>query len=215
MYGPHHLRLQKEFDTTRLGEKVIENIVSDELNDFHKQYIESRDMFFLTTIDHSGQPTVSYKGGAPGVLRLLDEKTIAFPFFDGNGMFLTAGNIDGNENIGILLIDFEKPFRLRIQGRAKRSKNEELLAFFHEAIMVYTLEVDKIWTNCNRYIHPHKRISASKYVPQKGKETPFPLWKRIKGVSETLPFDQPEKAISEGEQITPEQWMGKIMEGDA
>ena len=214
-YGPEHLKLQKEFDCLKLGEKVVENIVSDEIDDFQKEYLESRDMFFLTTIDGNGQPTVSYKGGTSGLISVIDKNTIAFPFYDGNGMFLTAGNMVGNEKIGILVIDFETPFRLRLSGRAKRSMDTNLLAKYQEAIMVFTVTVDKIWINCNRYIHPHKRLNTSKYAPQAGKETPFPSWKRIEGITETLPFDQPEKARKLGDSITPEEWMGKIMEKDA
>ena len=53
-------------------------------------------MFFLSTIDQDGRPTVSYKGGDPGFVKVVDSKTIAFPLFDGNGMWYSAGNVVGN-----------------------------------------------------------------------------------------------------------------------
>jgi len=215
MYGPEHRKLQEEFDSVKLADRVEETIVNPAMDEFQKEYVESRDMFFLTTINHKGQPTVSYKGGNKGLLTVVDDKTIAFPSYDGNGMFLTAGNMVGNENVGILLIDFETPFRLRITGCAKRSMDENLLKRYHEAQMVFTVTIERIWINCNRYIHPHKRIETSKYAPKVGKETPFPTWKRIDEVCDVLPFNQSAKVKTEGGKITPEEWMGKIMSGDA
>jgi hypothetical protein len=87
LYGPIHRSLQDRFDTRRLADNVETRVVLTEIPPEHKAFIESRDMFFLSTIDHQGRPTVSYKGGDPGFLRVLDSKTIAFPCYDGNGMF--------------------------------------------------------------------------------------------------------------------------------
>lgn len=172
-------------------------------------------MFFLTSINHLGEPSVSYKGGRIGVISVLDKKTICFPSYDGNGMFLTAGNIVGNEKIGILLIDFETPFRMRFQGRAKRSNNPKLMEKFHEAQLVFEVVVDGIWLNCNRYIHPHKKLETSKYAPNVGVETPYPSWKRIDVVKDSLPYDQADQIEKEGGTITMEECMGKIQNKDA
>ncbi len=79
-------------------------------------------MFFLSTVDHNGRPTVSYKGGDPGFVRVLDATTLAFPSYDGNGMYYSMGNISAHPEIGCLFIDFERPFRLRLQGRAEVAK---------------------------------------------------------------------------------------------
>ena len=118
LYGQQHRLLQDEFDTTKLADRVKELIVVSEIPDEHKAFIESRDMFFLTTIDHRGFPTCSYKGGAPGFVKVLNNTTIVFPSYDGNGMFLSMGNIQANNKIGMLLIDFETPHRIRIHGTA-------------------------------------------------------------------------------------------------
>ena len=66
-------------------------------------------MFFLATADAEGRPQCSYKGGEPGFVRVLDERTVAFPNYDGNGMFLSAGNALVNPHVGLLFIDFEQP----------------------------------------------------------------------------------------------------------
>ena len=101
LYGPVHRALQERFDTQRLADNVEKRVVLTEIPPEHKTFIESRDMFFLSTIDHQGRPTVSYKGGDPGFVRVLDNKTIAFPCYDGNGMFYSMGNLMGNGQVGI------------------------------------------------------------------------------------------------------------------
>ena len=119
LYGDIHRAMQMAFDTRTLADRLEGMIVKPEIDDVGKVFIASRDMFFLTTIDHNGRPTVSYKGGSPGFVRVLDASTLLFPSYDGNGMYLSMGNISGNPEIGMLFIDFEKPFRLRTQGRAE------------------------------------------------------------------------------------------------
>src|SRR5215210_2394979 len=96
VYGTHHRALQDMFDTRRLADLLEGGFIAKEVDDNNKAFIESRDMFFLSTIDTHGQPTVSYKGGDPGFVRVVDAKTIAFPLYDGNGMFYSWGNIAGN-----------------------------------------------------------------------------------------------------------------------
>lgn len=71
LYGPVHRSLQDRFDTRRLADNVETRVVLTEIPPEHKAFIESRDMFFLSTIDHQGRPTVSYKGGDPGLLVAL------------------------------------------------------------------------------------------------------------------------------------------------
>jgi predicted pyridoxine 5'-phosphate oxidase superfamily flavin-nucleotide-binding protein len=103
LYGPLHRSLQDRFDTRRLADNTEARVVLTEIPPEHKAFIESRDMFFLSTIDHQGRPTVSYKGGDPGFVRVLDNKTVAFPCYDGNGMFYSMGNLLGNQHVGMLL----------------------------------------------------------------------------------------------------------------
>ena len=109
IYGAQHKVLQEEFDTDKLADRLNEIIVLSEITEQHQAFIESQDMFFLSSIDHRGYPTCSFKAGAPGFLRVIDPKSLAFPSYDGNGMFLSMGNINTNEKIGLLLIDFENP----------------------------------------------------------------------------------------------------------
>ena len=136
LYGPVHRSLQDRFDTRRLADNVETRVVLTEIPQEHKAFIESRDMFFLSTIDHQGRPTVSYKGGDPGFVRVLGSKTLAFPCYDGNGMFYSMGNLLGNPQVGMLFVNFEKPHRLRVQGTASVDDNDPLLREYAEAQLV-------------------------------------------------------------------------------
>ena len=82
---------------------------------------------FVASMDASGQPTCSYKGRVPGFVRVLDEHTLAFPSYDGNGMFLTLGNTAETQQVGLLFIDFVSPNRVRVHGRARVGADDALL----------------------------------------------------------------------------------------
>ena len=144
LYGEQHKLLQQAFDTEKLADRVKEFIVLPEITDEHKAFIESRDMFFLTSIDHRGYPTCSHKGGMPGFIKVVDNRTIAFPSYDGNGMFLSLGNINGNNKIGMLFIDFETPHRVRVHGTASINKQDPLAKEFHGSELVVRVTVKEI-----------------------------------------------------------------------
>jgi uncharacterized protein len=143
LYGPVHRSLQDRFDTRRLADNVEARVVLTEIPPEHKAFIESRDMFFLSTIDHQGRPTVSYKGGDPGFVRVIDSKTVVFPCYDGNGMFYSMGNLLANLKVGMLFINFEKPHRLRLQGIASVDHNDLLMSGYAEAQLIVRVKCDR------------------------------------------------------------------------
>ncbi|MGB5147919.1 MAG: pyridoxamine 5'-phosphate oxidase family protein, partial [Porticoccaceae bacterium] len=147
LYGDQHRALQDRFQTRRMADRIEQTIVSDLLSEQGKAFIASRDMFFLSTVDHQGRPTVSYKGGDPGFMKVLDDRTLAFPSYDGNGMFFSMGNIAGNAQVGLLLMDFEQPFRMRIQGAASVCADDPLLAEYKEADLIVRVAVSQTWIN--------------------------------------------------------------------
>ena len=176
MYGPLHRSLQDRFDTRRLADNVETRVVLTEIPPEHKAFIESRDMFFLSTIDHQGRPTVSYKGGDPGFVRVIDSKTVAFPCYDGNGMFYSMGNLLGTPKVGMLFINFEKPHRLRLQGIASVDDNDPLLKEYSEAQLVVRVTVTEIFRNCPRYVHRYKNRCATPKPPIAAVSWPVPKW---------------------------------------
>src|ERR1051326_9239450 len=121
MYHDASRALQDRFDRRRLADRIEERLVHDRIDDDDRAFIEARDMFFLATADREGRPQCSYKGGDPGFVRVLDEHTVAFPNYDGNGMYLSMGNALRNTDVGMLFIDFEQQSRRRLDGVAQVS----------------------------------------------------------------------------------------------
>ena len=199
LYSPQHRALQEEFNTTKLAELLDNGWIHETIAEEEKQFISTRDMFFLSTVDPEGMPTVSYKGGGVGFVKVLDETTLVFPGFDGNGMFYSVGNIDAQGKVGMLFIDFETPHRIRVQGTAKLLRDHPLMAEYTEAKYLIMVTVTKIWVNCPRYIHKYKKIDQSKYVPEPCKVTPIPTWKRMDIVQDAITPE--EKAIAESQGI--------------
>eukprot|EP00435_Cladocopium_sp_Y103_P077310 s1_g1049.t1 len=164
-YSDAQRKLQTEQDSENLANTMAAVIVFDELQEDHSDFIASRDYFFLSTVSADGEPTVSYKGGPVGLVRVLGPKRLAFPSYDGNGMFFSMGNIADAGKVGMLFIDMETPHRVRVQGTARVSKDPELMGRFPGANMVVDVEIASVFVNCARYIHKHKRLETSKYVP--------------------------------------------------
>ncbi len=214
IYGESHRALQRIHDTMDLADKLEELIVQTEITDDHKYFIESRDMFFFSSVDHRGYPTCSYKGGAPGFVRVLDETTIAFPSYDGNGMFLSMGNIAANGKVGMLFIDFETPHRLRLHGVARIDQDDPLIGSFPGAELLVRVAVSEIFINCPRYIHRYQRLQTSKYAPQGGFEPPPAQWKRIGTLQDALPERDKDIAEKLGGVITPEEYRELLLKGE-
>jgi predicted pyridoxine 5'-phosphate oxidase superfamily flavin-nucleotide-binding protein len=177
-YSPQSRELQDRFDTRRLADRARQVVVHERVTPDDKRFIESLAMFFIATVDAEGHPQCSYKGGAPGFVRVLDERNIAFPLYDGNGMYLTAGNVLASSEVGLLFIDFASPRRLRLNGSAAVDADDPLLADYHEAQLMVRIEVREIYVNCPRYVHRAVWVEDSPFVPQQGCETPIPDWKR-------------------------------------
>lgn len=214
-YDAAHRELQDAHDTRRLAEMMETAIASDSLSERDRAYIAGLDMFFLATVDAQGNPTVSYKGGAPGFVRSVDEHTLVFPVYDGNGMFLSMGNVASTQRVGLLFIDFGTPNRLRVQGSASIVREHPLASEYPGALFLVSVAVERVWPNCSRYVHKRVKVQDSKYVPRADCETPVPSWKRIDLVQEHLPARDQGKADAEGGLITMDEYAEKLMRGDA
>ncbi len=213
LFGPNHRAMQMAFQTRELADRIEQIAMKPEIDDAGRAFIESRDMFFLSTIDHKGRPTVSYKGGAAGFIKVVDANTLLFPSYDGNGMYLSMGNISGNHEVGMLFIDFEKPFRLRLQGRAEVIVSGSELSLFKDAEMVVKVSVHETWMNCPRYVHRYRKLETSRYAPGVEAETPFCEWKRIDALQDVV-RDSERARVAEIGTTTIDEWMGKVITGD-
>jgi uncharacterized protein len=195
--SPYHAgsrRLQDRFDTRRLADRLDQMFLSRPIIDADDHaFIERMDMFFLATADADGRPQCSYKGGDPGFVRVLDEQTIAFPNYDGNGMYLSMGNLLDNPHVGMLFIDFlsERPSRLRLNGIASIDERDELIDQYPRAQFIVRVRATEVFPNCPRYIHRMALVERSRFVPRADRDTPIPDWKRSDWACDVLPASDP------------------------
>lgn len=181
---------QDRFDTRRLADRLAES-TSDVIGEPFKAFIERRDMFFIATADDDGWPEASYKGGQPGFVRVIDDRTVVFPVYNGNGMYLTSGNLTVNPKVGMLFIDFETGTRLRMSGHASVDLDDPLIATYPGAQFVVRVRVREIFANCRRYVHRYQLVERSRFVPAADHDPPVPDWKLDEWFDGTLPADDP------------------------
>jgi predicted pyridoxine 5'-phosphate oxidase superfamily flavin-nucleotide-binding protein len=181
--------LQDRFDTRRLADRLEQVKVHAAITPVDRAFIERMDMCFLATADAEGRPQCSYKGGDPGFVTVLDEHTLVFPSYDGNGMYLSAGNLRVNPHVGLLFVDFtgDPPRRLRLNGVASIDLHDPLLDRFPGAQLVIRVRATEVFPNCPRYIHRMALVERSRYVPRASYEPPLPAWKRADWARDVLP----------------------------
>ena len=183
--------LQDAFETRALADRIDTLLVRDTISASDRAFIHARDMFFLASADAAGRPTCSYKGGEPGFVRVLDPRTVAFPNYDGNGMYLSTGNMLVNPNVGMLFIDFEQGHRMRLEGEAAISLDDPLADEYPEAQFVVRVRARAVYPNCPRYIHRYQLVRRSRFVPRDDSPTPVPEWKRSTWAFDALPPNDP------------------------
>lgn len=213
-YSKSQRDLQDRFDTRRLADLIAAKLIHTELQPHEVEFIVKSDMVFVSTVNTDGQPTVSYKGGDIGFVKVIDTSTLIIPIYDGNGTFYTTGNVAEVQKIGLLFIDFEHPNRMRIHGTADLIFDGSLLESYHEAQFLVRIKIAEIYPNCPRYVHKYQRLATSKFVPDPDTETPIPGWKRIDEVQGALPAHQQGLAEKRGGKITMEQYAELLARGD-
>jgi uncharacterized protein len=134
--------------------------------DGDKTFIEGRIFFFVATATATGHPTCNLKGGAPGFVRVIAPDVLTFPDYNGNGMFLSLGNIVANPQVGLSFIDFESPKRLRVDGEASVSSDDPLIGRTVGAQLTGRVKARAIYPNCPRYIPKMQLIEPSIYAPR-------------------------------------------------
>jgi uncharacterized protein len=194
LYSAANRALQDRFDTRRLADRLADVKVHDRFTADDRQFIERLDMFFLATVDAAGQPTCSYKGGDPGFVTVLDDTTLTFPSYDGNGMFLSMGNIAETHSVGLLFLDFAAQRRMRVDGVAHLRDDDPLLERYPEAQLLVRVEALRIYPNCPRYIHRYELVERSRFVPKPPGVTPIPGWKQADWAADVLPAGDPARS---------------------
>ena len=129
LYHEGNRQLQDAFDSRRISDRLEEKLTRTRLHGRRQGLHRERDLLLLATADADGPPGLLLQGRRAGLRAGHRADELAFPDYDGNGMFKSLGNISVNRNIGLLFIDLhEKPRRLRVNGEAKVSRDDPLLA---------------------------------------------------------------------------------------
>jgi predicted pyridoxine 5'-phosphate oxidase superfamily flavin-nucleotide-binding protein len=180
LYHDGNRRLQDAFDSRRIADRLEEKLTRTAFSESDKAFIESVMFFFVASADAEGRPDCSFKGGMPGFVRVTGQNEIAFPDYDGNGMFKSLGNLAVNPHVGLLFIDMqEKPRRLRVNGEARISRDDPLLKETVGAQLMVRVEARAIFPNCPRYIPSLRLTENSAYTPRPGGDPVEPAWKKF------------------------------------
>jgi predicted pyridoxine 5'-phosphate oxidase superfamily flavin-nucleotide-binding protein len=178
MYHDGNRQLQDKFDSRRISDRLQEKLARTQFTPDDKAFIEGAPFFFLATADAQGRPDCSFKAGMPGFVRVTGPSELAFPDYDGNGMFKSLGNVLVNPGVGMLFMTMhDKPRRLRVNGEATVSNGDPLLAETVGAQLIVRVSARLIFPNCPRYIPTMQLIEPSVYAPRSGTEAPEPAWK--------------------------------------
>ncbi|MBZ0147849.1 MAG: pyridoxamine 5'-phosphate oxidase family protein [Pseudorhodoplanes sp.] len=178
MYHDGNRRLQDQFESRRISDRLEEKLTRTQFSADDRTFIENAIYFFIATADVQGRPDCSFKGGMPGFVRVTGPRELAFPDYDGNGMFKSLGNLLVNPNVGLLFIAMHgKPKRLRVNGTASVGRDDPLLAQTIGAQLIVRVAASAIFPNCPRYIPSMELIEPSDYAPRPGCLPVEPAWK--------------------------------------
>lgn len=187
MYHEGMRSLQDARETRPLADRLEQVTVRTAFTDEDRAFIERCSMLFAATADANGRPDCSYKGGLPGFVRVLDASTLAFPDYDGNGMYRSWGNLLVNPHVGLLFLDFENPKRIRVNGTAQISEDDPLRGEYPGSVFVIRVAATRIFPNCPRYIHKMRLVEYSTYAPRPDYAPPTPAWKTFDVFRDALP----------------------------
>ena len=150
MFHEGSRQLQDQFESRRISDR-LESLARTQFTPDDRVFIESASYFFLATGDAEGRPDCSFKGGTPGFVTVTGPSELAFPDYDGNGMFKSLGNILVNADVGLLFIAMHgRPQRLRVNGTATVSREDPLLAGTVGAQLMVRVTARVIFPNCPR-----------------------------------------------------------------
>ena len=192
MYHEGNRQLQDDFDSRRIADRLEEKLTRTAFTADDKAFIEGAVYFFIATADAEGQPDCSFKGGVPGFVRVTGPSELAFPDYDGNGMFKSLGNVVVNPNVGLLFIALHgKTARLRVNGTARVSRDDPLLKETVGAQLIVRVTARAIFPNCPRYIPRMEIAEPSIYAPQPGCNPTEPAWKGFDAFKDAVHPRQP------------------------
>ncbi|WP_344329388.1 pyridoxamine 5'-phosphate oxidase family protein [Streptomyces macrosporus] len=167
--------MQRRLGTVERADRFYDEQMLDHLNERMREFIGRQEMFFLATADRHGECDSTFRAGPPGFLHVVDERTLLYPEYRGNGVHASLGNIQENPHVGILMIDFFRArIGLHVNGRAEIVEDEAVRAAHPEltvdsvpgrrARMWVRVTVEEAYIHCAKHI-PHLQ-KAPKGTPR-------------------------------------------------
>ena len=158
--------LQKKHNTVNSAHSFYNSQVLDFLNPEMQKFIEGQEMVFLSTSDSKGECDASFRAGPNGFIKVLDNKTLIFPEFKGNGVMASLGNISENPQIGLMFIDFfQSSIGLHVNGKAEIITEKEASKLVnpldkaeaekdgqHKTKLWIKIEVEEAYIHCSKHI---------------------------------------------------------------
>jgi predicted pyridoxine 5'-phosphate oxidase superfamily flavin-nucleotide-binding protein len=131
-----------------------------------REFLSSLDMFYLGTANATGQPYIQYRGGPPGFLRVIDDKTLGFADFGGNRQYITLGNLQDNPKAFLFLMDYINQRRVKVWGSARVVEGDDALnaeladqSYPAQVERAIVFDVEAWDVNCPQHIHPRLPLS--------------------------------------------------------
>jgi uncharacterized protein len=186
-FTPFVQAAQEQRGSRQTYEKYIVNgPASDRIDEKIATFISQLDGFYLGTVGSNGYPYIQFRGGSPGFLKVLDEKTLGFADFKGNVQYITVGNLEGNDKTFLFLMDYRHQERLKIWGRAKYIEGDTALLerlrvpdYKAEVERAILFEVEAYSWNCSQHI-------PVRYSEEEVKSMVNPLETRIAELEQKL-----------------------------
>jgi len=192
MFHEGNRALQDKYGGRAVADKIVDLVEAQTVSDEFKDFIESLPFFFLAT-SAAGNTDCSFKGGAPGFVRVVAPDRIIFPDYDGNRMYKSLGNITQNPDVGLLFMRFGAEegqgalyLRVRVSGKATVHDEHEALASYPGAKRIVEVAVTHVFPNCPRYIPHMEMVEPSRHIPKPDEDQPTPAWKEIPPIAELL-----------------------------
>lgn len=153
--------------TSARADRFYQDQMLDRLNPLMHEFIARQEMLFIATSDSKGECDSSFRAGPPGFVHVVDEQTLVYPEYRGNGVFASAGNIMENPHIGLMFLDFQRDrIGLHVNGRARLVEDDTLRGHVRglprpevpgqRAMMWTMVHIEEAYIHCRKHI-PHLR----------------------------------------------------------
>ena len=161
--------LQRQLGTAERADRFYGDQLLDHLNPQMRDFVRRQQMFFLATSDRAGECDNTLRAGPPGFLEVLDDRTLAWPEYKGNGVMASLGNISENPHVGILMVDFVRDTiglhvngtaRLREPAAAAQDGLESRVPAGRGVRFWVVVDVEEAYIHCSKHIPRFAELPA-------------------------------------------------------